>query len=532
MDQSRFVFEALTRYNFFPNQKSGVGEIPPIFNSRRFTPEVVHQIINDSNSVDGRDGKWFDLVEYASTRYNNVPRMLGIPHPVAYGRLAKSISDNWESIKHICENDSSKVKPDFHADNRLIIMNYEGFREKVIEKCRRSFGKRFLVSADVAGCFNTVYTHAIEWAAIGFEDAKNNLGGNQKGRPEHWAKKLDKLQRRTRRGETQGITIGPASSSVIVELILSEVDKKLQDEFEFARYIDDYICYCSDSAQAELFIQKLAFELKKFKLSLNLSKTKVEALPLAIQTDWTAKLHGALPAREGDEQKYSADVIIHFLEYAISLNNQTPDGSVLKYALRQVVYRLHDDSIDAIADYLVNLSWHYPLLLPFVGIIFDEHEFYYADYQSRLNEIIRENARNGRSDGMCWPLYFIHKYKLELEENTIRKVFESGDCLALCIVMRITGWTEEFRNLIAALSIDDVYAKDRQWVLLYQAYIEGYIDNPYHSEAFRIMHSEGVDFMPRDQTTSRAEGYCTYLEGVRAFGDDEIPIPYQQFLAT
>jgi len=541
MDDERFVFEALTRFNYFPNQKQGVGEIPPIFNSRRFTPEVVLRIIQEPDACDerakdpeskraGRPSKGFDFVEYASTRYNNVPRLLGIPHPHAYGRLAKCISESWEHIRGICDNESSQIKPYFHVDKRLVVMNYDSFREKVLEKSRTSFGKRYLVNTDVASCFNSVYTHAIEWAGMGEEEAKRQLGIKDNSN-KHWSTELDRWQRNTRRLETQGITIGPATSTVIVELILGIVDEKLREiGYEFVRYVDDYVCYCTDSSEAERFLQKLASELKKFKFSLNLSKTKVEPLPAAIQTDWVAKLHAALPQKMGEVHKYGTDDTIHFLEYAISLNNQTPDGSVLKYAMQQLIHFLDDDWIRVIADYVINLSWHYPLLLPYLGIIFEKYELQHSDYEKRLNQIIIENSKSGRSDGMCWPLYFIDKHGLTLDTLAEAAVINAQDCLSMCILMQITGWTNSLQRVLDNLSELDVYQKDRQWVFLYQAFIKGHIPNPYKSSVFEIMKDMGVDFMPAKGKESLAESYCTHLEFADRFEPEHGSYTFEEFV--
>ncbi|GAB1618912.1 antiviral reverse transcriptase Drt4 [Pseudomonas sp. NGC7] len=525
MDEVRFVFEALTRHNFFPNQKSGVGELPPIFSTRKFTPEIAN-LIADVGSPDGRGRFGFDLVEYSATRYNNVPRVLGIPHPKAYGRLVRTIIDNWESIRHVCDNESSKIKPYFHADNRLMVMNYEGFREKVIDKCKKSFGKRFLVDTDISGCFNSIYTHAIEWAGVGVTESKEGLatGANSK----HWSKLLDSAQSRTRRGETQGITIGPATSSVIVELILSKVDDALEG-FEFSRYVDDYVCYCSDSAEADKFLRVLASELKRYKLSLNLGKTKIDSLPSAIQTDWVSKLHAALPVFD-DDGRYQSEVVMRYIEYAISLNEQAPDGSVLKYAIRQVVYRIEKGSASIIAYYFVNLSWHYPLLLPFIGLLFELHEFEYSEYEERFNLIVFENARNSRSDGMCWPLYFMHKYNMKLDDYVFNEVVASRDCLALCVMMAITGWNEKLESLANDIASKSDYDKDQQWVFLYQAFLKGYIPNPYQDPCFEIMREECVDFMPIDDSKSRAENYCVYLYASQVFSPKEKTMSYKEYV--
>ena len=68
MDEN-FLFEALTRWNYFPNQKSKGEELPPVFSTRQFTPHVAKLLLNEPLRKSG-----YDQVEYYSTRYNNVSR--------------------------------------------------------------------------------------------------------------------------------------------------------------------------------------------------------------------------------------------------------------------------------------------------------------------------------------------------------------------------------------------------------------------------------------------------------------------------
>lgn len=252
----RFMHEALTRWNYFPNQKQSVGELPPWFQTRRFTPEIAN-ILAGLPLDPRRRREGFDLVEYRATRYSNVPRILGLIHPTAYALLAKTISNNFNNIQGVLENPSSAVKPEWHDDGRIIIMNYESQDTKVQRQTAKGFGNRFRVHTDISHCFSSIYTHAIEWAVRGVEEAKiARFAGNQVA--SHWASELDKAQSRCKRCETQGIPIGPATSSIIVELILHKIDERLRNEgFDHIRYVDDYSCSCRTHEHAQKFLQVL-----------------------------------------------------------------------------------------------------------------------------------------------------------------------------------------------------------------------------------------------------------------------------------
>ena len=105
-----YLYQALTRWNYFPNQKSKGEELPPVFSTRQFTPHVAKRLVAENMRSGG-----YDQVEYFATRYNNVSRPLAIPHPVGYAHLVNCICANWDELKSICGNQNSLIKPEKHA---------------------------------------------------------------------------------------------------------------------------------------------------------------------------------------------------------------------------------------------------------------------------------------------------------------------------------------------------------------------------------------------------------------------------------
>src|SRR5690606_29316911 len=110
-----------------------------------------------------------------------------------------------------------------------------------------------------ANCFGSIYTHSLEWAIQGYDEAKKQLQ-NKKG-PRHWSSAFDTALRNAKRKETTGLPIGPCTSSIAVEIILAAVDKELAGRFRFIRYIDDYTAYCSTHLEAQDFIRALSIAL-------------------------------------------------------------------------------------------------------------------------------------------------------------------------------------------------------------------------------------------------------------------------------
>ncbi|MEH6467806.1 MAG: antiviral reverse transcriptase Drt4, partial [Porticoccus sp.] len=513
LEENRYFYEGLTRHNYFPNQKDSVGELPPCFSTSKYTPEVVEMLSALDESTE-RKKLGYDHVEYLVTRHNNVPRTLGLIHPKAYALLAKAIYENWDKLKIVKDNENSIIKPGEHVDGRIMIMNYEDAMEKARASLNFGFGKRFRVHSDISSCFHSIYTHSIPWAAIGFDQAKLQL--QQRRNTPNWYDDIDKYQRKAKRNETQGIPIGPATSSVIVEYILGGVDRALVDSgFVYRRYIDDYVCYCETDEQAQRFIRLLSKELSVYKLNINLHKTKVVGLPEPLSDDWVTTLAGALPTNfidaDHNRRKLLHPEIVHYLDAAVRLNKLTPDGSVIKYAVGSIIHHISDYAVEAVLDYVINLSWHYPVLLPHLELLLDSQFSETEQYASRLNNIISENARNRRSDGMAWPLYYLKKYGLPITNEAFAETLKSEDCIALLCLYETGRMVQHVVDFAYSLLCEKSYRKDKYWLLLYQLYLDGLVADPYGDGVFELLKEHDVDFIVKGNGLSKSEEYCQYL---------------------
>ena len=282
-----FLLNALLRHNFLPTQKPDKEEMPPTVSSVAFSASVARKLVE---CVEKRpDYPGYDAVEYRLTRFNGVTRMYSIPHPKAHATLALSIAENWEKLEYICENTVSKIVPAQHDDGRIIVMKYDDF-PKAQQGLEFSFGQQFTVHTDISNCFSSIYSHSVPWAAVGLNEAKRTIGKRCK-----WYNKLDRAVQLTKRSETGGIAIGPATSNIIAEAILAKVDSKLKGKFRYTRYIDDYMAYCESHEKAQEFVLCLAKELAKYKLTLNIGKTEIIPLPQASSENWIIDLKNALP---------------------------------------------------------------------------------------------------------------------------------------------------------------------------------------------------------------------------------------------
>lgn len=492
-----FLLTALLCHNYLPTSRRDKEELPPNFTSNTFTPDVARRLATLNMSRNGWKG--FDQIEYRLTRFNTAGRWLSIPHPLAHAKLCLTLSEHWEKFDRILKNTHSNIKPQCYEDGRVIVMNgYSDSSEKTGKYLNHSFGKRYVVHADVSNFFPSLYSHAIPWALVGFTEAKDKSG------PKHldeWFNQIDACVRNTRRGETQGVAIGPATSNILAEIILGKVDESLAESAgaNFSRYIDDYSYYCNTEEDAQNFLHSLESELAKFKLQLNAKKTSIEKLPQPSVEHWVIELGQSVSSDK--EKEVSLFDVYRYLDFAQVLSLKHPEGSVLKYAVSTVIKMpIRWDRAGGLLQYLLSLSFHHANLLPLLEKPIEKNHADFLGYGSAgadLISILRENIRLKRSDGICWALYFLGRLELEIPTSVVNEVIGTDDCMS---ILSLYWAAKEHRQLVVdyANSIDKnhLYELDRRWMLFYQLFFDGLIDNPYQADpTFKTLRDEGVSFL-------------------------------------
>jgi len=483
--RKKILLNALLQENFFPLQKKKKEELPPTFTSSDITRSVANDIRRVTLSK-GRKRIGFDSIQYKAIRFNNVPRLLTIPHPKPYIDLCFEIFDHWKKIKHICSNPNSLIIPRTHSDGRTIIMDYETSREKRNRYYKSAFGKKFLSHADISNCFPSLYSHAIPWALVGFAKAKSNRNSSE------WFNKIDIFLRSCSRNETAGVPIGPATSNIACEIILERIDRDLRKKFKYIRFIDDYTAYCKTHTEAEEFIRQLSIELMKYKLNLNIKKTEIKSLPQAISEEWVGRMKEVIPV----DKEISSSKVSNILDAAVRLQKNNPDGSILKYAANSIVRKLDDNSSIEFVKYIIKLCFHYPILIPVLkkplATVYKNKS---GRYKRKFLFLLKESINYGRSDAVCWLLYYLKRFHKDVSSEMAEKIIEWGDCMALLLLAEFPAYKNKVTAFANALNQKDLYELDVYWLLLYQLYLEGKIRNPYKDDTFNVLKQHNVSFV-------------------------------------
>jgi hypothetical protein len=164
---------------------------------------------------------------------------------------------------------------------------YQFYEDYRYQRAEKKFNHLF--KFDISKCFDSIYTHSISWAVLGLDVVKENVPPSNNTFPG----KFDTFIQNTNYGETNGILIGPEFSRIFAEIILQKIDitlerklkengnnYKLKVDYEIYRYVDDYFLFCDDSILKDEILKLLKLELKKYKLSINNSKTEEYKKPI------------------------------------------------------------------------------------------------------------------------------------------------------------------------------------------------------------------------------------------------------------
>lgn len=456
-----------------------IGEkLPPVFTSEPFFRYCMGKSHNFR--INHRSGHGFVTYRYAQNRYSY--RLLGIPNPMAYEHLCQKLRDNWENIRNYFAEmtllQSHKVsrihlRKEAGGSKILFNMNYKNWRLDGDPIPDVLLGAKYCVLTDIAKCFPSIYTHAIEWALAGKEIAKERRKtmGNKKA-SQLWESQIDSGVSRTTNNETHGILIGPHASNLISEIILCRIDYELSDKWRYVRHIDDFECYVATREEADEFVRDLDKSLMKYGLSRNAGKTKIVELPYGMQSKWVrALLRYPLPK---DRLLRYPDVSA-FMDYVIELERLEEDLAVYKYAAKMISScSMTKNAETYFLKIFGHLSCIHPYLISCLEMVMTNIGTFDVDLIKNISdEVFSKSMQEGNYYSAYFALYFAVKYKFELKDYSNVAIIDSDDCLLklfalmYCRKKNKTVWVSALCENASNLQASGEF--EANWVFCYEA---------------------------------------------------------------
>jgi hypothetical protein len=320
---------------------------------------------------------------------------------------------------------------------------------------------------------------------------------------------LDALLRAAQDQQTVGIPIGPDTSLIVAETVLSAVDQQLiarMPGVRGLRYMDDFELYFDDPSAAEQGLAVLQEILLEFELRLNPRKTTVEQAPIGIEPEW---VHAFRRFTLSSKARPQAKDLIRYFDLLTKYVREYPTEHVVRYALA----RIRDLQIP-----IGNWPLYQSLLAgavtvepgatqTYIEILVRRHneglDLDLALAESTFNAIIERSAPLGHHHEVCWSLWGTLSLGLRIHDAAREALQKVDNALVALMALDAveTGLipTALDRSRWAAhMTQGDLY--DDQWLLAYEANVKGWLpsvgggDHVANDLRFGYLKSLGVEF--------------------------------------
>jgi hypothetical protein len=484
------LHHSLLSANYFPRMKARKTELPGIFDSSDFTPQVAAQFRGRERLDSSRLKLGFGAVRYRLTRHEGSSRNTHLPHPWAHNQVVRTLTEGWQELAPLSLNKNSAIRPMVFRDGRVFVSNYsDGLQPEENWHAVSEFGASHRARFDIKEFFPTIYTHALVWAQLGKDYTQANLKKpSVKG---HFATKLEKALTDSNRHQSNGIFVGPATSNLVAEYLLFKLDEKLRNQFgdRFRRHIDDYTFYAESEREVRLFQTTLETGLSDLDLQINPHKTQVETIDNPASPNWLRELQ-AVDVHSFDSRRALEEYWGKAKELSLDINA----GMALRYGMRTVVRKAIRQNDSAWAASLLiqeikQKQYLAPLLDEFSGMVAAIDDTDLIGMQSWL----KEDYELLNSDSRSWILTTLGIAGL-IDDDLIHLTISALDVVPMCVAHEFRKDKAELFSKTVPREPTDPRLADEYWLLAYQLFLNDAIAKDVDG-VFEILKANDVSFV-------------------------------------
>jgi hypothetical protein len=501
-------------------------ELPPAFTSRVCGNVLVKNPSTLPNELTNRDKRSKNLVHNLLVR-GSQRRRLGIPNPTNFFRLARFVVSNWSLLTSITsQSHISITTPTFVRRDRAISSGF-AFPYRDERKAHVRSNSRYILKADINRFYHSIYTHTISWAIHSKPIAKarqhdRTLPGNI----------LDGLVRNSQDRQTIGIPIGPDTSFLIAEIILSVNDVILSGQGinNAFRAVDDYEFGCYSLTEAESIRETLQEILGEYELALNFEKTDIIELPVPIEAPIISQLRTYnFSTTNANSQRHQ---IIHYFDQAFASSQEYPGESVLKYAVSRLSGILVLPANWVLCENLLlqcasvdpsSIAVVLNQLVKYRDLNYTSDTQHIAEV---FNNIVKKHAPLRHGSEVAWALWGLILMGSSLNDESATVAANMSDSIVAILMLDakskgLVSAGVNFDNFQSYMKTEELYGE--QWMLAYEANVKNWlpsltrIDHVNRDPCFSFLKSNGVFF------------YDDTISGRIKYTPPKAPIPGEEY---
>lgn len=484
----------LLQRGYFPR------ELPPSFTTAPFAA-----FIASSRGTLKPVRRSTQCVGHNLARPGGLRRSLKIPNPFPYFALCEQVERHGGLIwGHLTAANLSATRPRVtKALGRAVVPRLR-LGELPTLRARRWRGMRYLLRTDISQFYPSIYTHSIPWALHTKPVAKANIGKAHLPGDD-----LDHASRSQQWGQTVGIPIGPDTSLIIAEVILSAVDKALHAHhpplLRGFRYLDDYELAFRNLAEAEAVLVELQGGLAEYELTLNPRKTEIVEMPVPLEEAWVLEL-SRFPIRA--TPRGQASDIVALFSRAFEFAAQHREHAVLRYA----IMRVRGEPVAATAwrtfeNVILNAVTAEPSALPAaLGVLATVsakggHKMNKRALADVIEAVVLRHAPLAHGSEVVWCLWASLSFGLQLSADVAQAVAQMDDDAVALVALDADSRGLFPRGTLnpgrwAAIVASPDAAEAEHWLLAYEAQLRGWLNAPAvaRDREFSQIAAAGVSF--------------------------------------
>lgn len=465
--------QLLVKKGFFPRQ------LPPAFHTEDLAAHFDDLVAAWTPDPDGKPkrAKW-ELFSVA--RAGHFRRTTALVNPVPQTLLCAKVDRYWgKLVKHYRSSGISASHPRFVADGTRAA-SVPPMRPLYERRLLMSAGYKYVLQTDVSRFFPTIYTHSIPWALHTKQTAKRN----RKHSDRYFGNILDAAVQDCQDGQTLGLPIGPDTSHVIAEAVITAADTALRKSLGGKpiglRYVDDYYLFFASQADAEKALGALSRVLREIELQVNFDKTSIRQVWDACEDSWTHELRGheisSVPRRQrGDLNKY--------FEFLKRLARENKDENVTVYGLKRATdVLIRPDNWGLFESHVCHAAMASPNALDYVARIFTTYSrlsypLDKAKIARMCDQVIRDHAPLSHDSEVAWALSMCRDLNIDVSVEAVRVVsrMHSSVCALLLLHLEALGKTSAPVDLSYWKSFrNSTSLWEDLWLLSYEAGVRGW----------------------------------------------------------
>lgn len=406
------TWEAFLRYGVLPEN------LPAPFS----TSSLIQAYKPDANSylVTGRVGG--SLSQYSASKRGGQRRLFALPHPTFIHDQTVFLNKQWPAISAVLDTSSGSLsKPMFSATGpRATRITPHSELPKARLKAFSRF--KYCAITDVARCYPSIYTHSIPWAINGRDNAKLDKSNYSSA---VFGNRLDFIFRQAQEAQTVGLPVGPDTSRVVAEVILSSVDANFLSRYgskkpTYIRHVDDYWIGGDTVDDCERHLQNLRAALRDFELDLNDLKTRVVQSNTTLGDAWPMDFERMLKRSFGPKYFQKEYDPIAALSIIIERANKENDDGMIRHAIRKIDDNtLWDNDWDTLEHFLAHCAVHFPHAFDYVARVIiwrirTGKSFDKVLWKDVTLTFAHQSSALGKDAEVLWSLWLASELKLKL----------------------------------------------------------------------------------------------------------------------